>query len=123
VSLLARDGDFTNAAEFAAKLTRKVLSVGLPPQTILNVNVPTGPVRGVRWVKQGAKGAHTEITSGKDPRGLPYLWIGAQRFYDEVEPDSDYAAARDGMVAISPLRTELTDYALLEKWQGWDGTE
>ena len=121
VSLTTRAGDFSFAAEFAAKLTRKVLDDGLPPQTILNVNVPPGAVRGVRWVKQGAKGAQTEITSGQDPRGLPYLWIGAQRFYEEVEADSDYAAVRDGMVSISPLRTELTDYAVLEQWKAWDG--
>jgi 5'-nucleotidase len=117
VSLLARDGDFSYAAEFAAKVTRKVLDEGLPPHTILNVNVPVGPVRDVRWVRQGTKGAQTSITSGTDPRGLPYLWIGAQKFFDEVEPDTDYAAMRDGVVSITPLRADLTDDVLLEKWK------
>ena len=83
--------------------------------------MPAGPVRGVRWAKQGTKGARTEITSGVDPRGLPYLWIGAQRFFEEVEPDTDYAAVKEGLVSITPLRAELTDYDLLEKWKGWDG--
>ena len=121
VSLTAREGDFTHAANFAATVARKVLADGLPPQTILNVNVPPGPVRGVRWAKQGTKGAQTEITSGVDPRGLPYLWIGAQRFFEDVEPGSDYAAVKEGLVSITPLRAELTDYDLLEKWKGWDG--
>jgi 5'-nucleotidase len=121
VSLLARDGDFTQAAEFAAKVTRKVLEDGLPSHTILNVNVPPGEIRGVRWVRQGTKGAETSVTKGIDPRGLPYLWIGAQKFTSDVDPDSDYAAARDGVVSITPLRVELTDHELLEKWKGWDG--
>src|SRR5215831_1283159 len=53
VSLAARDGDFTPAANFAADLTVKVLKEGLPTGTILNVNVPAGEIRGARLTHQG----------------------------------------------------------------------
>src|SRR5262249_31201892 len=48
ISLTAREGDFTHAANFAADLAAQVLKEGLPQGTILNVNVPVGKIRGAR---------------------------------------------------------------------------
>jgi 5'-nucleotidase len=49
VSLVQRvDFEFGPAAEFAAELTRRVVSDSLPKGTLLNVNVPPGTIRGVR---------------------------------------------------------------------------
>lgn len=120
VSMTQRDErDFTHAAALAARLAQKVLQDGLPSGTLLNVNVPPGEVHGVRWTKQGIKGAQTHIVEGIDPRGKQYYWIGAQIYTTQVEPDSDYAAVKDGLVSITPLRIELTDQHALEKLRDW----
>ena len=121
VSMTHRDErDFTHAANFAAQLTQRVLTEGVPTGTVLNVNVPPGELRGVRWTQQGMKGAQTRIVEGIDPRGKNYYWIGAQIYSTEVDPLSDYAAVKEGLVSITPLRSELTDYRALETLRTWE---
>ena len=115
VSLVAREGDFTHAAEFAARLTRKVLREGLPEGAILNVNVPTGEVRGARLTHTGKAAGASEIVEGIDPRGKPYYWIGVQKVLPREDPGSDFAAIAEGLVSITPLHTDLTDHSLLER--------
>ncbi|MFN0084274.1 MAG: 5'/3'-nucleotidase SurE [Blastocatellia bacterium] len=114
VSLTSRESDFTHAAEFAARITRRVLRDGLPAGSILNVNVPAGPIRGARLTHQGKAAAESEILEGIDPRGKKYYWIGVQKLSWKEDPESDYGAIGEGLVSISPLRTDLTDYGVLE---------
>jgi 5'-nucleotidase len=121
VSMTNRDErDFSHAAKLAARLTSKVLTEGLPEGIILNVNVPPGEIRGVRWTQQGNKGAQANIVEGLDPRGKTYYWIGPQTYSAQVEAASDYAAVRAGLVSLTPLRAELTAYRALEQLRNWD---
>ena len=121
VSLVTRsDFDFQYAAEFAAKLTARVLQEGLPPGVLLNVNVPPGEIRGARWAHQGIKTVRSLIHEGVDPRGRPYYWIGEQQTTWQEATDSDYAATAEGLVAITPLRADMTDYEALAKLRSWN---
>jgi len=122
VSLATRtDFAFAQAAAFAAELTRKVLAEGLPEGTVLNVNVPPGEVRGSRMTHQGIKIAQSAIIEGVDPRGRSYYWIGEKQPSWRQEEGSDYAAIEQGLVSITPLRTDMTDYRALEKLRRWNG--
>ncbi|MDX2031279.1 MAG: 5'/3'-nucleotidase SurE [Blastocatellia bacterium] len=114
VSLTTREGDFSHAAAFAARITERVLREGIPIGTILNVNVPPGPIRGARLTHQGKAAAESEIIEGIDPRGKTYYWIGVQKLSWKDDPESDYGAIGEGLVSITPLRTDLTDYGALE---------
>lgn len=120
VSLTAREGDFTHAAQFATKLARRVLKEGLPTGTILNVNVPPGEVRGARFTHQGTASSVSDIIEGIDPRGKHYYWIGVQKVSWNDDNCSDFAAIEEGLVSITPLRTDLTDYRLLEQLKDWE---
>ena len=123
VSLVQRtDFDFAPAAEFASELARRVLGDGLPRGTLLNVNVPTGPIRGVRITRQGKKNVRPSIIEGTDPRQRKYYWIGEESLEWNEEAGTDYAALGHGLVSITPLRTDLTDYRVLDeiKLRDWD---
>lgn len=125
VSLTAREGDFTHAANFAADLTAQVLKAqglkeGLPEGTILNVNVPPGEIRGARLTHQGVVSATSEIIEGVDPRGRAYYWIGVQKVSWKEDRGSDYAAIGEGLVSITPLRIDMTDYRTLETLRSRD---
>ena len=52
-----------------------LLANPLPSRTFLNVNVPPGPVRGVRVTVQAVRNHVTKIDRRLDPRGRPYFWI------------------------------------------------
>jgi 5'-nucleotidase len=121
VSLVTRsDFNFTYAAEFAAQLAAKVLRDGLPPGVLLNVNVPPGEIRGARWAHQGTKTVRSLVHEGVDPRGRPYYWIGEQQTAWKEAGDSDYAAIEAGLVAITPLRADMTDYDALAQLRNWN---
>ncbi len=123
VSLVQRTNfDFAPAAEFAAGLAERVLGDGLPRGTLLNVNVPPGPIRGVRVTRQGTKNIKPNIIEGTDPRQRKYYWIGEESLEWNEEAGTDYAALGHGLVSITPLRTDMTDYSVLEdfKLRNWD---
>ncbi|HET9529357.1 MAG TPA: 5'/3'-nucleotidase SurE [Blastocatellia bacterium] len=123
VSLVQRvDFDFSYAAEVALQLARRVLENGLPRGTLLNVNVPPGPIRGIRVTRQGTKIIRPNIIEGTDPRQRKYYWIGEESLTWNEEKGTDYEALRHGLVSITPLRNDLTDYRVLDeiKSRDWD---
>jgi 5'-nucleotidase len=123
MSLVQRvDFDFGPAAEFALEVARRVLSEGLPRGTVLNVNVPPGPVRGVRITRQGTKIIKPTIIEGTDPRQRKYYWIGEEALTWNEEDGTDYHAVRHGLVSVTPLRNDFTDYGVLNeiKSRDWD---
>ena len=89
-----------------------------------NVNVPPGAVQGIRVTRQGAKILRPTIVEGTDPRRRTYYWIGEESLTWNVEHGTDYEACRQGLVSITPLRNDLTDYNALEKIKSldWDLT-
>ncbi|HKP87094.1 MAG TPA: 5'/3'-nucleotidase SurE [Blastocatellia bacterium] len=123
VSLVQRvNFDFGPAAEFARELARRVLGDGLPQGTLLNVNVPPGPIRGVQITKQGTKIIKPTIIEGTDPRQRKYYWIGEESLTWNEQEGTDYEALRRGLVSITPLRNDLTDFRVLDeiKSRDWD---
>lgn len=122
VSLVTRTKfDFSYAADFTATLAEKVLAEGLPEGTLLSVNVPPGPVKGWRVTRQGVKLFRPVSIVGTDPRHRPYYWISEERTGWREEKGTDFEAVADGLVSITPLRNDLTDYRALEamKSDGW----
>jgi 5'-nucleotidase len=120
VSLVARENfDFADAARFAVLATTKILNEGLPEGTLLNMNVPQGEIKGVRVTRQGIKNARPVITEHIDPRGKPYFWIGEQYFRSSAEGGTDYRAIEEGYVSITPLKSDMTDHALLSSLDSW----
>jgi len=121
VSLVAREHfDFTEASRFAVLGTKKILSEGLPEGTLLNMNVPQGDIKGVQVTRQGIKNARPVITEHIDPRGKPYFWIGEQYFRSNAEDGTDYRAIEEGYVSITPLKSDMTDHALLSSLESWN---
>ena len=112
---------FSAAALFAHALGRAVLATGLPPGTLLNVNVPSPPeVRGYRWTRLGKRIYRDQVDERADLRGRRYYWIGGPAMgYGDV-PGSDCHAVRDGLVSVTPLSLDLTHAGLLERLPEWN---
>ncbi len=111
--------DFSAAAAFAAQLARTILEKGLPRGVMLNVNVPRGEVRGVRFTRQSRKITQNIVHEKTDPRGRPYFWLDETARLETAEPDSDYAAIRAHDVSITPLQVERTDEPSLHLLADW----
>ena len=114
-----RDFDFAEAAKFSVIAVQKVLREGLPQGTLLNINIPPGPYKGARVTRQGVKMSRPAIAENRDPRGKLYYWIGEEYYGRDAVEGTDYRAIADGLVSITPLRSDWTDHRALSALGGW----
>ncbi len=115
VSLLGRNEfDFGAAAAFAARLAAWVLRHRLPPDTLLNVNVPAlgdGAVpRGFALTRMGRRRYGDAIIEKVDPRGRKYYWIGGEELEFVDEEGTDFHAVKSGLISVTPIHLDLTNY-------------
>jgi len=115
-----RAQDFSESAIVAKNIVVKALSEGLPEFTLLNVNVPKGAPKGIRVTKQGFKSARPVISEHIDPRGKPYYWIGEVRDGFRAEGGTDFEAIDEGYVSVTPMRADLTNYAVMQDLKDWE---
>jgi len=115
--------DFEAAARVVASIAEEVLSRGLPPGTLLNVNVPAvpfGEIRGIIVTRLGRRVYKDVLIERKDPRGETYYWIGGDPPDGEPLEGTDFWAIKQGYVSITPLKLDLTDYGLTESLKHWN---
>jgi 5'-nucleotidase len=101
---------FDAAADFARRLAGRLLEEGLPPGTLVNVNVPAGEPRGVRVARLGKRRYGELVVEKADPRGRPYYWIGSTIPVGEREEGTDIAAVAEKYISMTPLHLDLTAY-------------
>jgi len=108
--------DFGDAGVVAHAVAKGILDNGLPSADIvLSINVPDGPIQGVRCTRQGKRTYDEVVHVGTDPRGSAYYWIGSGAApHVAQDPDTDYMALHDGYVSMCPLHLDLTHYPSLE---------
>jgi 5'-nucleotidase len=119
--------DFQWGALWAAKLASMVKKHGLPADTFLNVNVPSGCPHGMRLTRQGKRRYADAVVRNIDPRGRTYYWLGAGELSFHDLEGTDVHAVERGWVSVTPLHLDLTNYAAFERLRHWDeeapGTE
>jgi len=114
--------DFEPAARVVEQVAREVLARGLPPGALLNVNVPALPyeaLKGILVTRLGRRVYKDVLIERKDPRGESYYWIGGDPPDGEPLEGTDFWAIKHGYVSITPLKLDLTDYALMESVRDW----
>jgi len=104
---------FARAASFAREFVASLLAEPLPPDLLLNVNIPADEIRGVRWTRLGSRRYRQSVVEKEDPRGRKYYWIAGTPEWKE-EQGTDYAALAMGYVSVTPLHLDLTDYRVLD---------
>jgi 5'-nucleotidase len=120
-SLVAnRDHDFSESLKVAREVTIKALADGIPEGTLLNVNIPKGVPAGIKVTKQGFKTARPVISEHIDPRGKLYYWIGEERSGFRAEGGTDFEAVDEGYVSVTPMRSDLTNYLVMEELSDWE---
>jgi 5'-nucleotidase len=116
-SLIA-DGQcqYNTAAFFAVRIAAYVLEHSLPYDTLLNVNIPNvgrDAIRGVKVTRQGKRIYDNSIQETLDPWGVKHYWIGGGNPYWERGGDTDFEAVEGGMVSVTPIHLDLTNYDAL----------
>jgi 5'-nucleotidase len=117
------DMNWQTAMAFAKEFVPLVAKKDVPPNIILNVNIPNRPVseiKGVKISKQGMRYYTDEITERKDPRNRSYYWLGGEYKGFESIPGSDCVHVDEGYISVTPLKIDCTDYTYQEELKKWN---
>lgn len=115
--------NFSAAAQIATIVASQVLTNGLPPDTILNVNVPALPIdkiRGIQVTRQGTGRFVEDFDHRHDPLQRPYFWLKGERAYLDSDADVDDVALANSFASVTPLQLNLTATKLLAELESWD---
>ena len=113
-------GELAAAAQAARAVIDQVLAGGLQgPPFLLNVNIPNRPDAlqlPRRITRLGRRHASEPVIRQDSPRGDPLYWIGPAGDAKEAGAGTDFHAAANGQVSITPLQVDLTEHAGLGPW-------
>jgi 5'-nucleotidase len=113
------DYDFAPAAGFLPTLVRAIADRGLAAGTILNVNAPPPPVRGVRVARLGRRIYRDRLELESDEAGRRrYRIYGDDPSYHD-EADTDFRAVAEGRIAVTPIHLDLTSVDVLADIASW----
>ncbi|MCW5829191.1 MAG: 5'/3'-nucleotidase SurE [Deltaproteobacteria bacterium] len=113
----ALDADYGPASKVAADVARWVLTHGLPPDTLLNVNIPAIPaaeIRGSKITIQGRRRYEQTVKTMEGPFNRKVYWIAGEQKVIETHDHADFNAVKDGFVSITPLHLNMTHFAALK---------
>ncbi|MFZ5644348.1 MAG: 5'/3'-nucleotidase SurE [Bacillota bacterium] len=113
--------DFTEAADFIARLVPVVRREGLPRGSLLNVNVPPGTPKGVRVVRLGNMKYVNIFDKRIDPRGRVYYWMAGEVLdLEDNCPDTDIGSNGEGYITVTSVQIDLTNRCELERIKSWN---
>ena len=72
---------------------------------------------GLRVTTQGKRKIGDTLLERMDPRGEPYLWIGALRELADPGEGTDLAAVAAGYVSVTPVHLDMTHHQSLEAFR------
>lgn len=110
---VAEGFSFERAASMAREIVGALVQESLPKDLLLNINVPAGECKGLRWTRLGKRFYQQTIVEKVDPTGRKYYWIAGTPKWEEQD-GTDHAAVTTGYASVTPLHLDLTDYRRLE---------
>lgn len=101
-------------------IVRRVLDIGIPADTLVNINFPDcapDAIEGVSVTQQGKRDQDIlRIDARHDGRGNPYYWIAfARKERPAPRVGTDLSALAHRHISVTPLRLDLTDEPLMTK--------
>lgn len=109
--------DYRTAAAIAVKIASRVLEKGLPPRTILNLNVPNGKgVKGLRLTRQGIRIYRDAL----DRDGNLFRIVGEVPTGVYDREGTDLWAVHDGYASLTPIHLDLTAHRFIADLAAWD---
>lgn len=113
---------YDTAAEFTKRIIQNLVNKPLPPNSILNINVPDLPqnqIKGVKVCRLGYRHQSEPIISTIDPRGHEIYWVGPPGTEEDAGPGTDFHAVNEGYVSVTPLKIDLTAHQALNELDDW----
>mgnify|MGYP006425671915 CR=1 FL=1 len=115
--------EYDVAGRWARRIVERVLDTGLPPEILLNVNIPDRPgdaIKGLTITRQAHSRWVESFDARTDPFDRPYYWLSGRFVNLDNGNGTDLAAVDDGYVSVTPIQHDLTAHELLGTLEDWD---
>ncbi len=117
------ENPFEAAAVHGAATVRALLNDDLwddaDYKVFYNVNFPPVPAAAVKGMAATTQGFRLNTRfwaeAQTSPTGRKFLWVRGGPQHEPTAPGTDAAANLDGFISITPMRADLTDYALVDR--------
>lgn len=106
------------AETHAPELISSLMDIELPDGTFLNLNFPNcepDEVTGTEVTSQGKLDFGLTIDKRSDGRGFPYYWLRFGERLGDFRAGTDIHALRERKISVTPLKLDLTDYAVQDR--------
>lgn len=114
------DFDFEIAAGFGSSLVEKAMEAGLPKETLLNVNCPASPPKGVAVTHLGKRIYKDELKQvGEEGDRRQFEIYGYDASFHDDE-GSDLNAVHEDLISVTPLHFDLTDRSGFDALESWN---
>ena len=103
-------------------MARNILTEGLSRGELINVNVPAATLEeceGIEVTRLGRRVYSDQLVERRDPRGIPYFWIGGPPPSGLAVPGTDFHAVVNRRIAVTPIHLDLTGRRLLRRLKTW----
>lgn len=115
---------YDHAADFVHTIASRILALGMPHGTLLNINLPDLPLdklTGIRVSRQGIRFFSDIFEKRVDPRNIPYYWQGCDLQPPGADLTDDSAALCANYATLTPIRCDMTDDAFIDRLKDWEG--
>jgi 5'-nucleotidase len=124
--------NYSHTADFKAsrivveKIVRNVLKIGIPENTLLNVNIPYlthSKIKGIKICRQAKAKWKEEFDERKDPTQRSYYWLTGKFINQDTGDDTDESALAKGYVSIVPVQFDFTAHHAIPHLNSIDWNE
>ncbi|MBI1305385.1 MAG: 5'/3'-nucleotidase SurE [Bacteroidetes bacterium] len=120
------DADFTAAKYVVRHVVGKVLEHKLPPETLLNVNIPKTSkedLKGIKVCRQARAKWVEEFDERTDPYQRKYYWLTGKFVDLDHGQDTDEWALKNGYASVVPVQFDLTAHHAIGILNNWELNE
>lgn len=118
--------DFAPSRHFIKLIVKNILKIGLPENTLLNVNIPSvnlKSIKGIKICRQAQAKWMEEFDERLDPYNRKYYWLTGKFVNLDEGNDTDEWALENNYVSVVPVGFDFTAYHAIThlnsvKWNG-----
>ena len=119
VSQASQRAEYKTAADFAARVVRRVLAQPLEEAVLLSINIPDGEIKCATAAPPGDYPYDIEFQPIAESDGDTVYeaeWVKT----GEPKPGDDVRAYMDGCITVTPLQLDRTHHPTLKSIDGWE---
>lgn len=108
---------FDTAARVIVDVLPRLDTLVLPPNSVININVPDVPwsaLKGFRVTRLGHRHRSDNPVQVTNPRGKECYWISAAGDVADAGAGTDFEAIEAGFVSVTPIQMDMTQHAAID---------